>query len=162
MEDHLMAIERNILEGNYYSAIFMAIMLPSICGALESTNGEDTQQKYIDWYERYVLNLSLTGEDCYRLRCSLLHQASTIHPSSNFSRVIFTFPVPSGNTFHNNILNDALNLDTPRFCSELIQGVRMWLEEMEENENYVRNIVNTIRLHPNGLTPYISGHPVIS
>lgn len=162
MEDHLIAIEKNIEDNNYYAALFMAIVLPSVCGALESNNGQDTQQKYIDWYEKYILGLSLTGQDCYRLRCSLLHQASTIHPYSSFSRVIFTFPTANRHTFHNNIMNEALNLDIPLFVQQLVGGVRTWTSDMNNNTNYTRNIANIVKLRPDGLPPYISGHPVIS
>jgi hypothetical protein len=162
MEDHLIAIENDITSGNYYSAVFLAITIPSICAALESVDGKDTQSNYINWYNTYVQNLILTGADCYKLRCSLLHQASTSHSGSTLERVIFTFPHPNGNTFHNNKLNGALNLDIPLFCSEMVNGARNWLMQMDTNQNYKKNVPNIIRIYPEGLPPYFSGHPVIS
>ncbi len=162
MIDHIDAIEKSIENENYYSAVFLTLMLPSICGALESDDGRDSGARYIDWYKKYVTNLAMSGDDCYLLRCSLLHQASTIHPASTFQRVIFTYPIPSGNTLHNNVMNDALNLDIPRFCTEIIAGARQWLKDVSSNPNYIRNSANMIRKYPDGLLPYIKGHPVIS
>ncbi len=159
-----MAIEKDIKNGSYYSAIFLAITLPSICGALESDDGKDTEEKYINWYKKYVRNLLLTGADCYKLRCSLLHQATVVHAGSSLVRVIFTFPVPSGNTFHNNIINGALNLDIPLFCNELVSAARGWGSQMENehNINYIKNVPGVMRLYSKGVPPYFSGHPVLS
>lgn len=164
MDDHLIAIKKDVESQNYYSALFLTIALPSICGALESVDGLDTKTKYIAWYDHYVKDLFLTGSDCYKLRCSLLHQASTVNSESSLVRVVFTFPVASGNTFHNNIINGALNLDVPLFCSELVRATDEWISKMEEenNANYIKNVPSVMRLYPKGAPPYFSGQPVIS
>ncbi len=162
MQDIVDAIRKNLRDRNYYAALFMTIMLPSICGALESDDGEDSRAKYIGWYNRYIDDLMLKGEDCYALRCSLLHQGRTTHRSSSFSRVLFTYPHPSGTTLHNNSINGALNLDIPLFCERVVRAVERWQTEVENTANYQRNIADTIRLYPNGLPPFIVGLPVIS
>jgi hypothetical protein len=162
MQDIVDSIRKNLRDRNYYTALFMAIMLPSICGALESDNGEDTRTKYIGWYNRYIDDLMLKGEDCYALRCSLLHQGRTTHRSSSFSRVLFTYPHPSGTTLHNNSIDGALNLDIPLFCERVLRAVERWQTEVENTENYQRNIADTIRLYPNGFAPFIVGLPLIS
>jgi hypothetical protein len=162
MQEIIDSIRKNLRDGNYYAALFMAIILPSICGALESDNGEDTKAKYIDWYNRYIDDLMLKGEDCYALRCSLLHQGRTTHRSSSFARVLFTYPSPSRTTFHNNFTEGGLNLDIPLFCESVLRAVEKWQAEVENTANYQRNIANTIRLYPNGLGPYMGGIPLIS
>lgn len=95
MKDILDSIENNLTNKNYYSALFMSLMIPSICGALESEDGKDSQTKYENWFNSNMPHLQINGSDCYRLRCSLLHQAYSSHPNSSFSRVIFTYPVTS-------------------------------------------------------------------
>src|SRR5260370_31847034 len=150
MQDILDANRKNLLDGNYYAALFSTLILPSICGALESVNGTDTRAKYIGWYNRYIYDLMLKGEDCYALRCSLLHQGRTTHRSSSFSRVLFTYPHPSRTTFHNNSINGALNLDIPKFCERVLRAVERWQAEEENTANYQRNIADSIRLYPNG------------
>lgn len=162
MQDIVEAIIKSLKEKNYYSALFLTIILPSICGALESDDGEDTRTKYIGWYNRYIDDLMLKGEDCYALRCSLLHQGRTTHRSSSFSRVLFTYPHTSGTTLHNNFIEGALNLDIPLFCNRVLKAVERWKTEVENTENYQRNIANSIRIHPNGLAPFIVGHPLIT
>jgi hypothetical protein len=148
----------------YYLTLFASLALPDICGAISSDNGEASGQKYIDWYNKYVADSCpfLTGEDCYRFRCSLLHQGSTQHPKGKYSRIVFVEPSATTNVFHCNILNDALNLDVRVFCTDMIQGVENWLQENENTELYKKNYNRFIRRYPNGLRPYIGGVPVIS
>src|SRR5258708_29341055 len=153
MDDIVAAIKQNLQTQNYYSALFLTLVIPSICGAIESDNGQDNREKYKDWYDRYITNSNLTGEDCYGLRCSLLHQGLTTPHKSSFSRVIFTIPNSQSNVFHENVFNDVLNLDIPLFCKNILSAVETWLEDMKDNENYNRNIQVTTKTHPNGLPP---------
>lgn len=162
MDDLLQAIRRNLADANYYSAIFLTIILPSVCCALESEDGQDTRDRYIAWYDRNCGGLSLTGADCYYLRCALLHQATTQHRNGGFSRVLFTFPTQTGNVFHNNVLSDALNLDIPSFCDHILGGAEDWRRQVQGTEPYTTNTQRTIRTHPNGLRPYMAGVPLIS
>jgi len=163
MDDFLSSINLSLQNNNYYAALFMTIMLPSVCNALASPTGNDTRLGFISWFNAYVTGLSMNGNDCYNLRCALLHQGASIpHGTSSFSRIVFTFPTPSGNTFHNNILNDALNLDIPLFCQTVIAGVRKWVTDMANNPDYTKNLSRLLKTYPTGLAPYIVGHPVIS
>ncbi len=170
MQDLLEAIKKNLQDGNYYSVLFLTVMLPSICCALESVDGEDKSPRYIAWYNKYVQNYPLDGEDCYKLRCSLLHQATTIHKKSSFSRVLFTFPNEKRDVFHGNIFEikfedksiKALNLDIQLFSETLISAAEKWLKEVEDSENYKKHIKKTIKTYPDGLSPYFKGIPVIS
>ncbi len=162
MDDLLHAIRRNLTDANHYSALFLTIILPSVCAALESEDGQDNRDRYIGWYDRYCGGLSLTGTDCYYLRCALLHQATTQHRNADFSRVLFTFPTQTGNVIHNNVLNDALNLDIPRFCNHILAGAELWRQAVQGTQPYTRNLEGTIRVHPNGLPPYMVGIPLIS
>lgn len=156
------AIYRCLNDKNYPGALFLAFTIPSICGAIESPDGQDTRDRYIAWFDRYVSGLSLRGQDCYRFRCSLVHQGRVSHPGASFNRVIFTFPTPSGNMLHDNMLDDALNLDIPTFCRQMIDGVGVWQSSVEDQPNYQNNLQSLVRLYPNGLAPYITGTPVIS
>lgn len=162
MDDLFQAIRQNITAENHYSALFLTIVLPSVCAALESEDGQDNKDRYAAWYDRYCGGLHLTGAECYKLRCALLHQATTQHGNADFSRVLFTFPTDTGNVYHNNILNDALNFDLPRFCNHILTGAERWRQLVEGTQPYTRNLERTIRVHPNGLRPYMVGVPLIS
>lgn len=162
MQDIVEAIRKSLDTENYYAALFLTIILPSICGALESNDGQDSSARYIGWYDRYIDDLILKGDDCYALRCSLLHQGRTTHRKSSFSRILFTYPNPNRNAFHNNFMAGALNLDIPLFCERVLRAVERWQAEVENTENYKRNLANTIRIYPHGLTPFMAGIPLIS
>ena len=104
----------------------------------------------------------MNGDDCYYFRCSLLHQGSSQHNKSNYKRVLFVEPSATTNIFHNNVINDALNIDVKIFCNDLIGGAEKWLEENENTDLYKKNYDRFMKRYPNGLPPYIVGIPVIS
>ena len=103
----------------------------------------------------------LTAEDCYLFRCSLLHQGSSKHPKSGYSRVLFVEPSVTTNVFHCNIMNDALNIDVRIFCNDIVDGAKVWLQQYEETDLFKRNYDKYMSRYPNGLAPYIVGVPVI-
>lgn len=102
----------------------------------------------------------MSGEDCYLLRCSMLHQGTTQHPTGNFSRFLCT--EPGGGTMHNNIMNDALNLDVALFVNDIVEAALAWIATAERTPNYQSNFPRFIQRHPRGLAPFIIGVPVIS
>ena len=63
---------------------------------------------------------------------------------------------------HNNVLNDALNLDIQTFCWDVVGSAREWQQTVLGTEPYERNLDRFVRLHPDGLAPYVVGMPVIS
>jgi hypothetical protein len=165
MRDLIVQIKEALQNPNLcYISLFASLTIPDICGAMSSDNGEASKQKYIDWYNRYVANAChfFTGEDCYNFRCSFLHQGSTQHPKSNYTRIIFVEPSATTNIFHCNILNDALNFDIRIFCSDMIHGAEKWLKEYENTPLYQENYNKFVRRYPDGLKPYIGGLSVIS
>ena len=164
MRDLLGQIRRASGAGLYYAALFPALALPDICAALESDDGIATAPRYIAWFDKWVAPRYqgwFSGEDCYAFRCSLLHQGSTQHPRSRYARILFLEP-GSGMVLHNNILNDALNIDVRIFCEDVAAGVEAWLPEAEELPHYRKNRDRFISRYERGLPPYIVGVPVIA
>lgn len=164
LDDHLAQIQQASAAGLYYVALFSALALPDICGALESTDGMATGSRYAAWFDKNVApryHGFLDGETCYRFRCSLLHQASTQHPKSQYSRILFVEPTATSNVFHNNILNDALNIDVRLFCQDMVESVSAWLTTAQNLPEFVANQAKCVRRYPGGLKPYIVGMPVI-
>lgn len=94
----------------------------------------------------------------------MLHQGSAQHPNSKFARILFVEPAVArvgGITLHNNVLNDALNIDATVFCNDLLSAAKHWLASNENTANYQKNYPTFIQRYPNGLAPYIGGVPVI-
>src|SRR4051812_34013510 len=81
----------------YYVALFTALAIPDICGAMGSVNGVATSALYKAWFDTYVApkyepHRFISGEEFYRFRCSLLHQGRTMHPMSAYQRIVFGEP----------------------------------------------------------------------
>lgn len=155
----------------YYLSLFAALALPDICAAMESSNGQASKAKYAAWFDKYVAQKyttdpdrtpSLSGEDCYYYRCSMIHQGRSQHSSSTYSRIIFIEPGQSGIVMHNNVINDALNIDVRHFCTDICDSAEQWLSEVKDTPQYLQNFAQSLQRHPNGLAPYIVGLPVIA
>lgn len=167
---HLLDQIRGAIDGHsYYLALYASLTLPDICSAMESENGQATRIKYISWFDRYVSQhymacgqATLTGEVCYFYRCAVLHQGRGQHPNLGFSRILFVEPGASSNTFHNNVLNDALNIDVSIFCMDILRGADCWLQTAENSQHYQKNFSQFMQRYPNGLAPHIVGVPVIA
>ena len=165
MRDLLEQIKKGLDANLFFLALFTALTIPDICGALSSDNGEASGQKYQDWFDQYVskkYNNFFNGQNCYYFRCSLLHQGTSQHNKSNYSRILFVEPSVINLIAHNNIMNDALNIDIKIFCKDIIAGAEEYLAENEETELYKINYDKFVHRYPNGLSPYIIGVPVFS
>lgn len=155
--------------GLYYVALFSALAIPDICGALESQDGTANGQRYRAWFDRWVSpkysffgGTSLTGDVCYYYRCAALHQGRASHPKMQYSRIIFVEPDNHGIIMHNNVMNDALNIDVGRFCEDVISGCEDWLAFVASDPTVQKNMASSMQRYPQGLAPYIMGIPVIA
>lgn len=163
METILQEVEQALNARLYYLAIATALALPDICAALESADGETRPERYRDWY---TANLAakypnLTAQDCYLLRCGILHQGRLGHPGSQYARVIFGLP-GRGMTLHCTIVNDALQLNALIFCRGVLASVRAWFAAHQNDPNVLANYPNLVQYRPQGLAPYGTGMPVIA
>jgi hypothetical protein len=160
MDQMLHEIEAAVRGNAWMLALSATLALPDICAALQSPNGETKRSKYENWVQEWLGDKypDLDASELYQMRCSMLHQGKS--QGSSYSRVIFV--APGSNFFHNNILNDALNLDLPTFCSDVASAVRKWQAAVEGSPDYIRNSVALMRWYPNGLPPYIVGVSVLS
>ena len=177
-------IEASLGSRLYFLSLYTALTVPDIAGALSSDNGEATGPKYARWFEDWVrprffetvlaslppehrqhiepMVNPLSGDACYRFRCSLLHQGSSQHPKSPFKRIMFIEPGATNTIFHYGVLDGALCIDLNLFCREMIAGTRIWLMQAEHDANYIKNYESFVRRHPDGLPPYIGGVPVVA
>ncbi|MGH2656903.1 MAG: hypothetical protein ACRDIZ_09465 [Actinomycetota bacterium] len=163
MRDFFDQIEAAVDARLYYVSLMCALAIPDVCGGMEAEDGQATKARYIEWFDRHMGQLyagTLSGEDCYLLRCAMLHQGSLRHPKATYERVIFLEP-GTGPILHMNVVMDALNIDASIFCRDMIEAGREWLAQAEQSEAYKRNYDKFLKRHPEGLRPYIVGVPVI-
>jgi hypothetical protein len=164
MRDLLRQIDFGVKANLYYLSLFAALSIPDICAALSSPDGKTTGSRYAAWFDQNVAPKyqgRLDGQTCYQFRCSLLHEGNTVHPASQYKRVIFLEPGTNSNIFHNNVINDALNIDVRIFCYDIISSAEDWLSANEACTTFKSNSPKFIQRYANGLAPYFVGPPVI-
>ena len=149
--------------GLYYAALFPALALPDICGALESSDGIATGSKYAAWFDQNLGSKYagfLSGKDCYLFRCSLLHQGRARPHGGTYTRILFLEPGPV--LMHKVVINDALNIDVKTFCNDMAAAVEAWLPKASADPQFAANLAQFVTRYPNGLPPYIIGVPVVA
>lgn len=165
MEYMLKQIETALMFKLYTIALQSAIALPDICGAMQSNDGIAKDSKYAKWFNKYMKDKTcLTAYECYKLRCCLLHQGISFRNDKAIKRIIFVYPNESikMKDCYFNIGNDeAICIDLIDFCNNIVQAVRQWEKDMQDNQNYIKHYPNLINLYPNGLPPFIVGVSVI-
>jgi hypothetical protein len=184
MQDLLGQISASLNAKHYYLTLIATLTIPDIAGALDAADGMSTGNRYAAWFEKWVhpeffetmrsalpahlsgipMNMAhpLSGADCYRFRCSLLHQGTTQHPKSKYSRIIFVEPGATKSVIHYTKMNDVLTIDLPLFCEEVLRGASKWLAASSGTEPFEGNLKKFVQRYPNGLSPYIRGVPVIA
>lgn len=146
--DLLEQIESNLSAKNYYTALFVTLTIPDICGALASSDGWTNREKYAEWFNNCVAHKHvawgkqwLTGEDCYKIRCAMLHQGRSDHSKISYSSVRFMIKQPNtaivGGTI--SISDETLYIDLPQFCRNIVQSAYDWLEEVENDPLFKKN-----------------------
>lgn len=88
IDRYLDSIIKSLESKNWYAALFIALAIPDICGALEHPD-KNSPARYVNWYNKYMLpkysstigplhepHVFLSGDDCYALRCSLVHEGT--------------------------------------------------------------------------------------
>lgn len=164
MEKYLSEIEAALSHGLCFIALQSTLTLPDICGALTSDGTERVKERYVNWYNQYFqpkYQLMLSADDCYRLRCTNLHQGSFQHDKSSFTKIIF---IDSDSMFDNNTISittpegiseKIYTLHIKTFCTDMINAVREWLQIVKNNDNFKKNYSKMVKVHEEGL-PSIS------
>lgn len=164
MRKMLEQIQKALCVDLHFVALSSTLIVPDIAGAIDSTNGTASAEKYKMWYDTWVGSACsfMNGEICYQMRCSLLHQGTFSLKKGPYKRVIFIHPAVMNIHMHCNVMNDALNLDIGKFCADVIMGAKNWLRKVESTELFKVNYSKFMRTYPQELPPYIAGVPVIS
>jgi hypothetical protein len=150
--------------GLYYLALFGALALPDICGALESDDGRASGSKYKAWLRDNVTSQAADAELIYGLRCSLLHQGSAL-PHKGLFPLAFNSSAPEVPQLHN--LSTVVNgqrigwLSIPLFVAEVTTAAESWCARFGTTAMVTRNMEKFARLRPEGVPGHFRG-PVIA
>lgn len=162
MERLIGEIRAAVQGGAWILALQGSLACIDICAALGSEDGRTSRTHFKQWFRQHLAHRypSLSEDDVYQLRCGLLHQGRA--SGAQYAALIFTLPDGNGNVFHNNILNDALNLDLRIFCSDVLNVAEGWWQSARDTEPVATNAEALLQLRPQGLPPYIVGVPVLA
>jgi len=184
MRTLLTQIEKSLDAQFYYLSLFAALSIPDIAGALDSDDGIANRARYAKWYEKWarqrfwaplraadpnelpflttVSENPMTGDACYRFRCSLLHQGRSRNEKGLFDHIVFLEPDTSPMRLHYNVLEGkVLTIDLKAFCIEIVSGARQWLDSVESTPRFAANYSKFARHRPEGLPPLIINLPVV-
>lgn len=167
MERFTQAVRLAINCQNWYAALSIALTLPDICGGLENPSNKN-RDRYVDWFENYLGDkyskqerVSLSGYDCYLLRCSYLHAGGEGINNAKIEEALerFHFVEPEGrNSVHFNQIDNALVLHVDRFCEDMCLGVEKWMEEIAKSRPEVQERFNKLlTIYPMESFFYLSG-----
>lgn len=145
MDRFTSAIRQSLENKNWYAALYLSLTLPDICARLESDNSKSNGAKYAAWFDEYLSDMYrrkiggnptphvfISGNDCYALRCSMLHEGGTDVATQRCREVLekFHFTVVGA---HCNQFNSVLQLDVPTFCNDVCKAVEDWDSKFRAN-----------------------------
>ena len=160
MDRFATAIKKSLEVNNWYSALYLALTMPDICARLESENGKTSGQKYASWFDRYMLHkyqsnmganraphIFLSGNDCYALRCAILHEGAADITMQRCREALdrFHFTVVGS---HCNQFHSVLQLDVPVFCSDICESIESWLIDFSRDHPDKQNrLLELLTIH---------------
>jgi hypothetical protein len=135
-----------IQENNLYAALSLALMIPDICGSLEDPGTGKSQLRYKRWFNNWAASeftkqingkqeVFMTAEDCFQLRCSLIHSGSAeieqgkgswldrfVFVGKDFGNHLFRFD----NAVLNGVKMSFLVLQADRFSESMYSAAENW------------------------------------
>jgi len=156
------AIRLAVANQNWFAALYLALTMPDICGALE-TPAACNGARYMSWFERYLAPINktnifgtevvfMTASDCWALRCSILHEGSDAvsQPKTRdvLSRIFF-----STMGAHRIRVEDTLTLNVAMFCEEIADAVDMWSSDVRSDTDIQARISQMVEIQQVGFSP---------
>ncbi len=160
MRDLISALQKAIDTENWYAALFVALAIPDICSSLESPV-ERPSVRYPRWFDNHKggeYRSHLTGKDCYALRCSYLHNGSSVTEHQRIKEVVDKFSFsPSGS--HLCSFGDVkvgscddgksiCHLSVKVFSEDMITYAEKWLEGSGSEQEIQRRINDMLKINP--------------
>lgn len=160
MERFTAAIRQSLETQNWYSALYLSLTLPDICARLESDDGKTSPALFIKWFDRYLADryrhriggnpiphVFLSGQDCYALRCAMLHEGWADISTQRRREALNKFHF-SAKCSHCNQFGTTLQLDVSRFCNDICEAVQNWHSDFKKNHaDKMRRIADLVTVH---------------
>jgi len=164
IDKYINAIQHSLRSQNWFGALFLALAMPDICGALQFPT-DQVGTRYRRWFDQYLSSAYVpalfSAEDCYYLRCAALHQGMTEHPKAQNKQVVFITPPPGGQiVFHSNFIQSAdgsfvLQLQIDVFCEQICDGVIRWKKDIA-NDSAIQDRIDELLSFQDPTQPFKS------
>jgi hypothetical protein len=148
MQNLIESVEMSLAGENWYAALAVALTIPDVCASLEAADNKTSRKLYAAWFERYLSDKYgvdpyfgerwLAGDDCYALRCSVLHNASD-DISEQPAQVVLERFVLFADSRHCQRWSECsgmpelLVIDVSIFCRDLCDAARAWAKDVADN-----------------------------
>jgi hypothetical protein len=163
--------------GIWFPALATALLMPDACGAVDSPDIKPSA-RWISWFDEYVLpqygsdtQFKFDGEVFYKFRNSAIHEnTGYARGAYGYDRVVFVIPNKSGAMLdrccQTNIIDGEsttlLTMDLERFVKIICAGVKVWENGFSTDDVRKERLEKLIRLHPNGISSFIVGLPLVA
>ncbi|MEU5281126.1 hypothetical protein AB0G87_32500 [Streptomyces asoensis] len=153
MDGFFGGLEQSLRDRNWHAVLVMSLTLPDICVKASDPSRKTNRTRYAAWFEQHVgpsytrsvgaqqyrqEHKFLSGDDCYALRCALLHEGSTDTSEQRASDVFDSFrffaPGADGNVNHMNQDGGKLYLMVDVFAKDMLAGARAWWDSLTPAE----------------------------
>jgi hypothetical protein len=150
MDEYINQLRRTAQARIPYFTLMGTLSLIDICAALNSENGETKGSKFKGWYAKYLSSYhsgsnhstNFDAEDCYKLRCRILHQGRAEMDHDKIDNQVksgkVAFRLGPGKV-HKCISNGLYYLDIEIFMEDVITAVTEWEKENRDNPVVIRN-----------------------
>lgn len=159
MQDFTNSIRKAVTDENWFAALFLALCMPDICGAIETPN-EGNGVRYKRWFNANLTTYisMFSADDAWYFRCSCLHQGIDADARMAYKRIHFVTPPPRNNTVHRNNLGGVLQMQIDTFCNDIAAAVDAWYESVAKKDPDMQTRVqDLIEVYgPESLKPFIA------
>ncbi len=140
-------MDRCVTAKCYWALLHMVVVMPDICAALESDDGEADDGRYRNWCKRYLSTRKfLSPDDWHEIRCALLHQGRTVPKRGRYGSYSFVQPAPSGDVVHNWVADDRnITLDVGEMAREMKAAIRSWFIDLQDPTK--KSALDNVRKH---------------
>lgn len=162
MERFTKSLRSSVAHGDWYVALSTALTLPDVCGRLIDPT-VPSGKRYPAWFKEWMeplytstlprigLHVFLTGEDCYALRCSYLHEGGGDITQQRARKALddFHFILPPGHnsSIHRNQMGKTLQLQVDEFCLEIAGAVDAWSASVAGDQDIQARMSSLLMIH---------------
>jgi hypothetical protein len=145
--------------GAHHSALALALVIPDICGSIEYPTKPKVGNRYRDWCDEWGKMVSISGADCYALRCAYLHsgQDEFSGPSEAhalFARVGFTIGEADGGWVSRALPpsmpggKQSARIPVETFCRDMATSADAWRRSRQCDPRVVEEIARLMWMRP--------------